>query len=219
MIHCEFEENEIYGSWKILYEIPKEKGKPRKLRCLCLECGNEYDVEISNLRRSKNKMCKSCSNKKTWTKHGLSNHPLYGVFKDMHSRCENSKHKKYKNYGERGIHVCDLWEDTEEGIINFVKWSENNDYKEGLQLDRHNNDLGYSPENCRWVSVSINNFNRRKTKGYRFYKNRWEAYITVNKKTIYLGHYLTEEEAKNARMEAELKYYGEYSPEYRKEMG
>ena len=88
--------------------------------------------------------------------------------------------------------------------------------KKGLQLDRRDNDKGYSPDNCRWVTSAVNNFNRRNVKGYRYKDGTWLAYITVNKKFITLGYFKTEEEeALKARMEAELKYYGEYSPSHR----
>lgn len=139
----DFKPGDIFKSWEILYELPKVPKKHKYLHCKCLECGKEYDVDIYNLVNSKSGMCKACNNRKTWTKHGLSNHPLYTVFKDMHNRCENPKNHRYADYGGRGIVVCDEWEDTEEGIINFVEWLESNGYKDGLQLDRHDNDLGY----------------------------------------------------------------------------
>lgn len=211
----EWNVGDMIGFWEYLGEAPREKGEPRKIRCKCTKCGEVYDILISNLTRSKHLMCKGCVNRSWSTKNGLSRNPLYGVLKDMHARCEDERHYKYPNYGGRGIIVCEEWSDTLEGLENFILWSELNGYKKGLQLDRFDNDLGYSPENCRWVTPAMNNFNRRGTKGYRFHRNRWEAYITVNKKMIYLGHFLTEEEAREARRKAELEYYGENSPAYR----
>lgn len=218
----DFKPGDIFKSWEILYELPKVPKKHKYLHCKCLECGKEYDVDIYNLVNSKSGMCKACNNRKTWTKHGLSNHPLYTVFKDMHNRCENPKNHRYADYGGRGIVVCDEWEDTEEGIINFVEWSESNGYKEGLQLDRHDNDLGYSPCNCRYITPSANNFNRRSDHptGYRFTNyNKYETYITKDNKWIALGYYETENDAQQARMIAELFLYGELSPWYRENWG
>ena len=196
----------------------KKDGKhtTRKFVCKCLKCCIVYTLDISNFMRSKYKMCKPCVNRMVWTKHNCSNNPLYYVLKDMHARCEDTNHKGYKTYGGRGIKVCDEWADTEEGIKAFVKWSEEHGYKKGLQLDRHDNDKGYSPDNCRWVTSAVNNFNGRNVKGYRYKDGTWWAYITVNKGLITLGHFKTEEEALTVRMAAELKYYGEYSPSHRR---
>lgn len=206
---------DMIGYWKYLGESEREIGKPRRIHCQCTICGNEYDILVCNLSRAKNFMCKSCNNRITWTTHGLSNSPLYAVLKDMHARCENPNHHKYENYGGRGITVCSEWGDNVDGIKTFVAWSELNGYKDGLQIDRFDNDKGYCPENCRWVTPSINNFNRRNTKGYKKYGNSWVAYITVNSKMINLGSFSNEDEAIEARKQAELFYYGENSPAYR----
>ena len=88
-------------------------------------------------------------------------HPdLYGVWCSMKSRCENPNRGKFKDYGSRGIEVCKEWHDSWE----FVKWALANGYHKGLQLDRINNDLGYSPYNCRWVTPKQNSRNRRSNK-------------------------------------------------------
>ena len=211
-----FTVGEVIGHWQYLGELPKpNKNGARMLILKCLGCGKIYHVQLSNLTHSKTKMCHACAIKHTFTKHNLSSNKLYTVFKDMHKRCEYEKDYKYPNYGGRGIKVCEEWADTVEGLKAFVEWANNNGYKEGLQLDRFDNDKGYSPENCRWITLSQNNFNRRGAKGYRFHYGKWEAYITVNKKAIHLGRFDTEEEALDARKAAELKYYGEYSPSHR----
>ena len=213
----EYESGTVIGHYMLIRKLSKEEanGKRGLYLCKCLMCGKLYKRTVESIKRSKAKMCISCSNKLKWTKHGLSNNPLYFVFKNMHDRCEKSKNIKYNDYGGRGIKVCKEWEDTEDGLKSFINWSNSNGYKNGLQIDRIDNDKGYSSDNCRWVTVSQNNFNRRNTKGYRFHQGKWEAYITVNKKTIHLGRFSTEEEALDARKVAELKYFGEYSPSHR----
>ena len=171
-----WEIGDMIGYFKYLGESESNKeNKCRKVHCECTKCGNEYDILVSNLIRHKHGMCKSCNNKVYGKVNGLSSHPLYGVLKDMHCRCEYPKHHKYSNYGGRGITVCDEWADTAEGIQNFVTWSEEHGYKQGLQLDRFDNDKGYSPDNCRWVTPAFNNFNRRNTRGYRNNNGRWTA--------------------------------------------
>ena len=196
-------EGQIINGYEIIKEVEK-RGHARRVLCRCVGCGIVKEKYLSNVRRATVGMCKACSIKKRCTTHGLSSHKLYYVLKDMIARCYDSSHHKYHNYGARGI-----------DITNFYNWSIKHGYKEGLQLDRFDNELGYSPDNCRWVTVAKNNFNRRNTKGYRFHHNRWEAYITVNKKMLHLGSFKTEEEAIEVRRVAELKYYGENSPAYR----
>lgn len=212
----EFRNGDVIGSWKFIEEVKSIKNV-RKFLCECLECHKEYVITLESLIRSKAKMCISCSNKKRYTKHGDSYNPLYFVFKDMHSRCEYKNHNRYKDYGARGIKVCNDWRDTIEGLHTFIKWSEEHRYKKGLQIDRIDNNKGYPPDNCSLVSVSVNNFNRWDANGYRLHKGKWEAYIAVDKKTHLLGTYKTEEKALKVRKEAELKYYGEYSPSHRGE--
>ena len=87
------------------------------------------------------------------------NKNLYWAWKSMKQRTQNPKCKAYKNYGARGITVCQEWQKFEA----FFRWAINNGYKRGLELDRKNNDEGYSPENCRWVTRQENLNNRRIT--------------------------------------------------------
>ena len=90
--------------------------------------------------------------------HGLSSHPLYKVWKHMISRCENTKDVAYVNYGNRGIIVCDEWR---ESPAPFVLWALKEGWSKSLELDRTNNDVGYSASNCRFVTPSENSRNRR----------------------------------------------------------
>ena len=91
------------------------------------------------------------------------------VFNAMKQRCYNSNHRAYTEYGKRGITVCDEWNNRKivkgvkgyftEGFIAFKCWALAHGYKEGLTLDRINVNQGYSPENCRWVSMKEQNNN------------------------------------------------------------
>lgn len=111
---------------------------------------------------------------------------LYGVWCSMKSRCENPNRQKFKDYGGRGISVCEKWHDSYE----FVLWALLNGYRKGLQLDRINNDKGYSPENCRWVTPKENSRNRRNTKfltvhGVRKCVSEWCETVDVSPFTVY----------------------------------
>ena len=75
----------------------------------------------------------------------------------MIERCNNSNHSAYKQYGERGIYVCQEWLDSPQA---FVDWAFANGFSPELQIDRIDNNKGYSPDNCRWVTARDNMRNR-----------------------------------------------------------
>jgi len=137
--------------------------------------------------------------------HGLSNHKLYSVWKHIQSRCYNLNDKAYHNYGGRGIRICIRWRKS---FISFYRWAIDNSWKEGLEIDREDNDRNYTPDNCRFVTSTQNNLNKRiqtnNTSGYRgvcFDKNRnkYMAYNKVNKVAKYIGRYYTAKYAAKAR--------------------
>ncbi|APH24986.1 hypothetical protein CF088_14640 [Clostridium botulinum] len=86
---------------------------------------------------------------KDYEHHGLRHHRLYGIYTNMKSRCYNSKTPKYKNYGGRGIKVCDEWLNN---FKAFYDWAMSNGYEDNLTIDRVNNDCNYEPSNCRWIT-------------------------------------------------------------------
>ena len=89
---------------------------------------------------------------------GMSNTRLYKTYCHMIERCHNPKNKDYKRYHERGIGVCDEWR---KDIKVFFDWALNNGYNDDLTIDRINNNEGYSPDNCRWVTMAIQNSNKQ----------------------------------------------------------
>lgn len=121
-------------------------------KCRC-DCGNETIVAADHLKSNHTRSC-GCWSKsrmpKLNYKHGLSKTKLYYAYRNMLNRCNRDSNDMYRLYGARGITVCNDWL-GENGFCNFSEWALNNGYKEGLQIDRINNDVGYSPSNCRWV--------------------------------------------------------------------
>lgn len=91
-------------------------------------------------------------------KHGLSRDPLFNCWRQLKSRCLNQNDANFKDYGGRGITVFQEWIDDFEA---FKKWALSHGYKRGLRIDREKNDLGYSPDNCRFVTHKVNQNNRR----------------------------------------------------------
>ena len=138
-------------------------------------------------------------------KHGLSKHKLWQVWQGMKKRCYNSNCKAFPNYGSRGIRVCIKWKGN---VKSFYNWAMANGWKEGLEIDRIDNDGNYHPDNCRFVTRKVNCNNQRKvrknnTTGYKgvgFNKaaNKYQVRVTINDKRKYLGLYNTIKEAAQA---------------------
>ena len=176
---------------------PPKSGKGRKKRygLFVCECG-ALKEKVMNQKIPE--LCISCKNKKQNSSHGKSNTKLYQTWKRMKTRC--SKHNKYakKNYYDRGICVCEEWNND---FLSFFSWAINNGYKEGLTIDRINNDGNYEPSNCRWVSMVVQNQNSRSAsnktgyKGVKKVRDKYEALIMHNGRRHYLGLFSDKKDA------------------------
>lgn len=91
-------------------------------------------------------------------KHGLRHTRIYGIWLQMKNRCYNTKTERFKDYGGRGIIICEEWRNN---FKSFYDWSMSNGYKDGLTIDRINNNGNYEPKNCRWVEIKTQNRNAR----------------------------------------------------------
>ena len=147
----------------------------RKAMFKC-KCGKTFESHIASVKRKNTKSCgclhvqktlNMCNNNKT---HGKARHPLYHIWQSMKYRCYNKNSAEFKNYGGRGIKVCETWHD----INNFIE-DMYPTYKKGLQLDRINNNESYSFNNCNWITPKQNSNNKRNNR-FIIFKN--------NKKTI-----------------------------------
>ena len=120
----------------------------------------------------------------------------------MKNRCYNINNTRYKDYGGKGITICEEWLEDKR---KFIKWSLENNFSPELSIDRIDNTKEYSPENCRWTNKSIQSQNTRKIystnkSGYRGVSwnsklNKWECSIGINNRTISLGFYKDKLEA------------------------
>lgn len=138
--------------------------------CRC-DCGNQKTVRTSDLRNGHTQSC-GCLHREIvktsttvhrvdTTSHGLSRTRLYRTWSGMKTRCYNERWKNYKNYGGRGVVVCDEWKHNFEA---FYDWAIANGYADDLTIDRINVNGNYEPSNCRWITLEEQQKNRTNTK-------------------------------------------------------
>jgi len=142
-------------------------------------------------------------------KHNMTGTKVYNTWRRIRQRVMNENATGYKNYGERGIDICERWEKFE----NFYKDMGDPPTKKH-SIDRINNNKGYFPDNCRWATPHQQAINKRNPNNNQFglmgvYQTRGYIYsmIAVNKKRIFLGQFKTPEEAHKAYMKAKKKYH------------
>ncbi len=157
--------------------------------CIC-DCGNKKTIPTSSLRSGCSKSCgclqkKLASERAKLTKtHGLSFHPLYKTWHHMIARCYDPDHHAYKDYGARGIKVCDRWKESVEAFIKDMGIRPN-----GKTLDRKNNDGDYEPSNCRWATDEQQHQNTRGVReitlnGVTLCASAWARRIGVSTSTV-----------------------------------
>jgi hypothetical protein len=154
---------EIINGWKII-EIFNQYNGNQNVSMAKIKAINSDKVRITRLSLLSNNSIghpdpKRLDNIERNTTHGMSKSRPYTIWSGMLNRCTNEKQGSYKNYGGRGIKVCEDWLIFE----NFWNWAKTSGYSEDLTLDRLDNDKDYCPENCQWATKTQQIINRRTT--------------------------------------------------------
>ena len=156
---------EKFGRLTVIKEYGKDKNRKVLWECQC-DCGNKTVSLGSNLVRGKALSCGCLKNElasKRMKKHGMRNTRIYKKWQGMKRRCYEKGNKHYKNYGGRGIVVCDEWL-GEHGFENFYSWAMRNGYRDDLSIERKDVNGNYCPENCCWIPLPDQSRNKTNTK-------------------------------------------------------
>ena len=148
------------GDWKVVEEISAERNEKQeikrtvKVKC---KCGYEKITNYDNIGNSKS--CFKCSMEKRKEEHAqyIEKHPLIkniqSRYRKIKNRCYNKNSDDYKYYGAKGITMCDEWLND---FNAFYEWSLNNNFSKDKEIDRIDNNKGYSPDNCNYISKEEN---------------------------------------------------------------
>lgn len=145
--------NKQFGDLTVLNEPYIRVNNATYWKCKC-KCGTEKFIFSGNLISGNSTSC-GCKRRKT------NYRRLIVIFNAMKQRCYNKKHTKYKNYGGRGISICNEW------LFNsnaFYSWAITNGYNDDLTIDRIDVNGNYEPSNCRWVTMKTQQNNRTNNK-------------------------------------------------------
>ena len=169
-----------FGKLRVISEAPNSNNCTR-WNCWC-DCGNITTVFTSALRSGNTSSC-GCGWYDTFLEHGMTHTPTHKTWVMMRQRCNNKNDDHYKDYGGRGIRICERWNK----FINFFE--DMGERPEDMTLDRIDVNGNYEPRNCRWATQGVQNSNRRTNKyltldGRTMTMAKWANETGINWRTI-----------------------------------
>lgn len=180
-----------FGRWTVLSRVDKERRGSSHWYCRC-DCGTEKILRSNTLRGNESLSC-GCRQKeiasnlgKSKAVHSKSGTRIYSLWKSIRQRCYNNNHNQYKNYGGRGIKVCDRWLESFENFLEDM----GDNIPEGMTLDRINVNGDYSLNNCRWISMKEQQNNRTNNvliefNGEKLTISQWSEKLGIKYITLY----------------------------------
>lgn len=201
-----------FGCYTVLddFKLVEDKDGQCHSEWLCeCKCGNRRYIHRDTILNGKHDWCPVCKPV------GVRNEKLYHIYYGILQRCYNPKNPKYQYYGGKGIKVCDEW--LSGGYPVFKNWSYKHNYipDSGLTIDRKDSDDDYSPENCRWISLSENSAraNRGRVKNHSKLKNMYAISPTGEKiEIVNISQFCREHDLNKSGVNACL--HGRLGPQY-----
>lgn len=179
-------QGKTFGRWLVIERAPDGPKGETRWWCQC-QCGKKASVQGHHLRRNLSQSCGCLKNELIGAQkrtHGLASTPEFRIWKDMRRRCSNHQRADYPRYGGRGITVCERWSSFENFMADMGPRPSSTH-----SIDRKDNDLGYSPDNCYWATDEEQRRNKRETH-LLTYKNQtlclvdWAKILAISRQTI-----------------------------------
>lgn len=173
----------------------------RRIGIFMCDCGKTTQTWISDVKAGHTKSCGCLKGEK----HNESNTDLYKRWQGIKQRCYYKKHHQYKDYGGRGIRMCDEWKNS---FSAFKEWVDSSNYKPYLTIERKDNDGNYEPKNCTWITRKEQSTNKKlepNMTGFNYISKKINTYayrLSIDGKIKeFQNNYKTAEEANDARLE------------------